>query len=99
MMDNYSDRKIGRYESEGCLVSTCRVTDGRQPYETAVEHEDYGDTMVIVEAYDTRSGAKRGHRRWVKTMQENPPAKLVDCQNAWISQLIGGLEVERNDVD
>lgn len=89
MMGNYDSRKVDRYETEGLLVSTCSVTDGQKPFETAVSHRSYNDgKWVIVEMYDTEAKAQIGHLNWVKTMTADAlPKKLVDCCNAEVSQL------------
>ena len=91
MKDNYDERKIGRWDSEDCLsmVSTCSVTDGRKPFETAVLHPSYNKgKMVIVECYNTKEEAHKGHDRWLELMLEDKlPLTLVDCANSEISQL------------
>ena len=38
MANNYDSRKVDRYEDGNLVVSTVYVTDGSQPYETAVLH-------------------------------------------------------------
>ena len=87
-MGSYETRKVGRWDGKDSMVSTAEVTDGAHPFETAFEHPDYNDgKMVIVESYDDRESALKGHERWVKVMTEGPlPDKLVDCQNSGISQ-------------
>ncbi len=95
MMDDYDDRKVNRWDSEDGLkmVSTAMVTDGREPYETAVQHPEYnGGRMVIVECYPTIEDAKQGHAKWLKMAQnETLPSTLVDCANAEISQLMDAV--------
>ena len=89
---NYESRCVGRFDNEDStiMVSTAAVSDGNQPYETAVRHPDYNDGhMVIVEAYDTRDDAKQAHDWWVEVITSEPlPEKLTDCGNAIISQMI-----------
>ena len=83
---NHEARKVARYEVDGLLVDTARVSDGRQPYETAVESPLYNSgKMVIDEAYDTPQQAQEGHDRWVSIMTTKLPDKLVDCNNAEIA--------------
>ena len=43
MAGNYDERKVGRWDSGDRLkmVSTCSVTDGRKPFETAIAHPAY----------------------------------------------------------
>lgn len=88
-MGNYSDRKVGRDNFDWGFVSTAKVSDGRKPYETAVEHKEYNDgDMVIVDCYDTKEEAEKGHAKWVANMTDKTlPEKLVDCANAEIAQL------------
>lgn len=86
---NYEERRVGKYDQDGLFVSTARCSDGMKPYETAVAHAEYNDgDMVIVENYNTCDEAEAGHSKWVETMKANPPDKLVDCQNAAVSQLL-----------
>ena len=90
-MDNHNERCVGRYPKEGdFVVDTARVSDGREPYETAVQHPKYDDgSMVIVEAYPTKAKAVVGHKKWVKKMTSKKlPEVLRDCQNAEVAQLI-----------
>jgi hypothetical protein len=93
-IENYEDRLVDRHESmageEYLIVSTCRVSDGAQPYETAVSHDDYSDgDWIVVEAYSLKKHAQRGHNRWVKKMTTDPlPKVLKDCTNSEISKLL-----------
>ena len=93
---NYDSRRIGRYEkSDKELVSTARISDGKQPFETGIAHPDYNDgNIVIVEAYSTVEAAEEGHAKWESLMKANNlPDPLVDCCNAGIGELysmVGG---------
>ena len=106
MMGNYEDRTVERSEYEWGFISTCRVTDGTQPYETAVCSSEYAkaedaqdtDGMTIVEAYDSPEAAQEGHDRWVKTMTEDPPQGLADCCNAGIAALGTALGIKFAEV-
>ncbi len=93
MADNYDERKVGRWDSGDRLkmVSTCSVTDGRKPFETAIAHPAYNKgKMVIVECYSTDKDAEIGHERWLELMlRDKLPLTLVDCVNSEISQLCG----------
>ncbi len=103
---NYEDRKIDRSDFDWGYVSTARVSDGSQPFETAVCSDQYArandldDTseMTIVEAYDDADDAQIGHDQWVKTMTENPPEGLTDCHNAGIAKFGAGLGCDWNEV-
>ncbi len=90
MLGSYEDRKVDRYESENCLISTAAVTDGDSPYETAISHPSYNSgSWVIVAKYDSKEKAQTGHDEWVKTMTADPlPVMLVDVQNDCISKLL-----------
>lgn len=95
MEDDYDDRKVVRDDYEWGFISTVSVPDGRKDYETAVEHPDYRNgEMVIVDCYDTKEKALKGHAKWVKTM-ENPPSELTDCANSEIAQAIVSSEGEQ----
>ncbi len=88
--ENYDDRKVDRYESGDLIVDTAGVSDGEQPYETAVAHPRYNSgKWVIVEAYSTKVEAQTGHERWVRVMTDPQlPTVLTDCLNSEISRLI-----------
>ena len=87
--NNYEERMVGRDDYSWGFISTCSVSNGVQPFETAVEHGNYNNAeIVVVEAYDTKEQALAGHARWVATMTTPPlPAKLKDCCNSNIMQL------------
>ena len=90
MLDDYEDRKVARYpEEENFLVDTCRVTDSKQPYETAVQHPRYNrGEIVIVQLYDTKEQALEGHEKWVKAMTTEPlPQALIDVSTSGIAEL------------
>ena len=103
---NYEDRRVDRSDFEWGYISTCRVSDGKQPYETAVCSNQYAratdldDTseMTIVEAYNDYDAAQEGHDRWVKTMTENPPEGLTDCCNAGIAEFGAVLGCDWSEV-
>lgn len=87
MRGNYDDRKVGRDDYEWGFISTAYVNDGECDYETAVKHEDYDDgNMVIVDKYETKEDAEKGHKKWIETMK-NPPNELVDCANSLVSKM------------
>lgn len=91
-IDDYEERRIGRHEYEHGFISTARVLDGQQPYETAVCDDRYrdGGGMVIVEAYDTQAEAAAGHAKWIEAMTEgDAPSELTDCANAEIAAAFG----------
>jgi hypothetical protein len=95
-MGNYQDRVVGRYDSPSghLMVSTARVSDGRDPIETAVRHPDYNDgEIVIVESYITDKTAKEGHVRWVRRMTKSKlPKALVDCCNSEVQSILASMD-------
>ena len=89
---NYEARVVARFEKGKTLVSTAKVSDGRRPIETGIAHPDYNSGhIVVVQAYDDKATALKGHKQWVKTMTARRlPSKLVDCLNSEISQFCDG---------
>jgi hypothetical protein len=87
---NYEDRKVANFVDDDFTIDTCSVSDGRKNYETAVMHILYNDNKwIIVEAYDTKEEAQKGHDKWVKIMSSKElPKSLKDCQNAEISEFL-----------
>lgn len=92
---NYESRAVARFEKDNMIIDTASVSDGEHPYETGVCHPEYNDgKWVIVEAYDTKQDAQRGHDAWVAKMtSQTLPVALRDCCNAGIASLydaVGG---------
>jgi hypothetical protein len=85
-IDNYSERKVDRFEKDDLIIDTCRVSDGKQDYETAVSHPDYHNSkFIVVEAYSSKEEAQEGHDKWIAIMIKEPlPDELIDCCNAQI---------------
>lgn len=93
---NYADRVVGRDDFDWGFISTCSVSDGAKPYETAVKHKLYCETdMVIVEAYDNKEAAEAGHKKWLGTMTAKVlPEQLTDCCNSEVAQLADAFGAE-----
>lgn len=93
MAGTYESRKVGRDDFDWGFVSTAAVNDSSKPYETAVEHRSYnGGEMVIVEIYDTKEAAAKGHAKWVKTMTADTlPKVLRDVSTAGIAELLDAV--------
>lgn len=89
MANNYNKRRVDHFEKGKLVVDTCSVNDGEHPYETGVSHPKYNDgDWVIVEGYDTKKDAQKGHNAWVKKMTAKIlPASLKDCLNSGIAKL------------
>ncbi len=65
----YSKRMVGRImpkENKGIGVSTCRIYDMKEPYETALLDANGAHP---VERYMSLIDAKKGHIKWVKESQ------------------------------
>lgn len=90
MASSYESRKVARFEGgEDFFVSTVRVTDADEPYETAVAHPKYNDgKIIVVETYSDIEVARQGHERWVGIMTaEKLPRTLEDVSTAFITKL------------
>ncbi len=84
MIGNAEERRVATYKKNGLFVDTCLVTDSDKPYETAVAHPAYNKgKMIIVELYDTKEEAKKGHDKWLKRMTTGKlPETLRDTSTA-----------------
>jgi hypothetical protein len=93
---NYEERKVDRFENDDLSISTCRVSDSKRPFETAVKHPKYRqDKWIVVEKYDTKEQAQTGHDKWVETMTTDPlPAKLIDVSDNEIRDMSDSLGLE-----
>jgi len=88
MIDDYEQRKVGRYEEGSLLVSTCAVNNSEDPYETAVYSPLYNSgEAVIVAIYATKAEAEIGHAKWAALMIDSPPDKLVEVSRTGVSLL------------
>lgn len=101
MMGNYDSRKVDRYEKDGLIVSTSKVTDSDSPYETAIHHKRYNSgEWVIVQMYENIEDAKVGHKEWVKKMtSKNLPDEIKDVSTSTFAKLcdvVDGDETWRN---
>ena len=88
-MGNIAERRVAVYEEDDLFVSTVRVSDSTQPFETAVEHPNYNDgKLVIVEQYDTKAEAEAGHEKWLAEMTADVlPVTLTDVSGSGVAQL------------
>jgi len=85
----YEERKVDRFEKDKLIVDTCAASDSEKPYETGISHPLYKEgKWVIVEEYDTKEEAKKGHKKWVKIMTaENLPEYIEDVSSAEVAKL------------
>lgn len=99
MAGTYDSRKVDRYEEGDLLISTAAITDSQQPYETAVSHPKYNDNkFIVVEMYDNKSQAIKGHKRWVKIMTaESLPSTLMDVSTSSVKLLGNDLFGDDDD--
>lgn len=90
MMFTYKERKVDRYENNGLFVSTAKITDSSQPYETVIKHPQYdGYGPIPVEEYNTKEEAQKGHNKWVQIMLADVlPAELKDVSTCFMAQLV-----------
>ena len=88
MANNYEEKAIARYEQGGLVVDTCAVTDSDEPYETGICHPNYNEgDWIIVEMYNTKKEAKKGHKKWVRKMTSKKlPKDLKDVSTAAIAK-------------
>ena len=91
LMIPYGERVVARHDNDetGLSVSTAAVFDSPKPFETAVMHPAYAEgKWVIVECYDDRETAAKGHEKWLAVMTaEKLPGALVDASTHLIAQL------------
>jgi len=90
MMGSYEQRKVKNTKIKDGEVDTCAVTDSTKPFETGIKHVRYnGGAWIIVELYDTKEEAIKGHDKWVDTMEANQlPEQLNDVSTCAIAQLL-----------
>ena len=66
-------------EFNSITVDTCKAFD-TDTWETGIKRGS--NRWVIVEQYDDRDGAIKGHKKWVKLLKKNPKKTLQDI-NVW----------------
>ena len=65
MMGNYEERKTGRDEIDGFIISTCWTTD--EGFETAIIDKN---KVHVVERYSNENEAGKGHEKWIRFIRE-----------------------------
>lgn len=68
--------KIGDITIDTCVPSDTGV------WETGIKRDSVERKWVIVSQYESDEEAERGHKQWVKLMEEKPKCKLKDV-NMW----------------
>ena len=86
-LESYENRKISRHDDDNGFVSTCRVDDSDDPFETAINHKKFGSKTVVVETYTELELAKKGHKRWVDTYLNNLPETIYDVGTSPFSKI------------
>ena len=99
-LGNHKERKIDSYEVGDVFVDTCAVSDSSQPYETAVAHPNYNEgKIIIVQMYDTKKQAQKGHDKWVKKMTAKElPKAIKDVSTSGIVKFGHALGIDLNEV-
>ncbi len=64
-----------RAELETHIIDTCKATD-TNTWETGIEPT--GNSWVIVEQYEDKKEATKGHKKWVASLKKNPKQELED---------------------
>jgi len=59
-------------------IDTCIAFD-TETWETGINKKD---KWVIVEQYDDKDDAIKGHKKWIKLLKKHPKEKLIDI-NVW----------------
>lgn len=97
---NHDERKIDSYDENGVFVDTCAVSDSEQPYETAVSHPSYNDDeLIIVQLYNTKEAAQKGHDKWVKKMTAKElPKAIKDVSTAGVIKFAAVFGVDLNEI-
>jgi hypothetical protein len=90
MSNDYKQRVVCNTIVQGGVVDTALVKDIPDPYqyETAIAHPLYNnDNFIIVEYYETREKALKGHHKWIKIMHELPD-HLIDISDTHIANFL-----------
>lgn len=98
MKVNYEERKVDNtiIPSVDAVIDTCAVNDSTQPYETAIKCSHYNNgEWVVVEQYDSKEEAQKGHERWVQVFKSSLPTKLIDVSECHIASELTALEGKR----
>lgn len=61
------------------VVDTCFTPD-TNAWETGIKKND--ESWIIVEEYETRTLAEKGHKNWVNKLKKNPKIKLNQCRTS-----------------
>jgi hypothetical protein len=89
LYEDHKKRLVEYTSINGAEIDTCRVYDSKLPYETGIRHQAYNDGhWVIVEAYNTKEDAIKGHQRWVKLLYNKLPENIVGIDHTEIGEIM-----------
>lgn len=88
MTGTHDSRAVDNTEINEATIDTCLVTDSNQPYETGISHKSFDKgNWIIVEQYDTKEEAQKGHDKWVELFTKEIPKTLKNVSNCEIIQI------------
>lgn len=67
--DNYEDRKVDNTINGDYEIDTVYAND-TELYETGIKFKN--NKWIIVEEYETKEQALKGHKKWTKAMNKKP---------------------------
>jgi hypothetical protein len=89
LFESHENRLVENTSINGAEIDTCKVYDSKLLYETGIRHREYNDGhWVIVEAYNTKDDAMKGHQRWVKLLYKKLPENLVGIDQTEIGEIM-----------
>jgi hypothetical protein len=74
--ENAMNSKVGKI-----VIDTCCAFDTHR-WETGIQLNKKDTDWVIVEQYESRKKAEKGHAKWTNEIKKNPNIKLKDI-NVW----------------
>ena len=83
--------KVNRTEFDEKIIDTCFTYDNG--FETAVSHPQFYDgKWIIVEYYDDKESAAKGHNKWVEFIKEDKFDK-IKCIDKYLVDLSDNKEI------
>lgn len=68
-------------------IDTCCPTDTKK-WETGIKRGD--EDWAIIEDYESKTEAEKGHNKWVKAVRDSPDMILEDILfEKWVKQIFG----------
>ena len=80
--ENRATATTTKLHNDTVIIDTCYPLDTRI-YETGIKREKMEGKWVIVEQYENKAMAEKGHQKWVNILTEYPdyPLKDIDMWN------------------